>query len=98
ASVYIGERSYAACKSVSIGVAAVADGVDHLRRFRTGDSVVRAESAIFVAVDDAQGGEHVYGFGGFDVRLIRKRRTGTHGERAGERQHQSENFVLMAGE
>ena len=81
----------------SIG-AAVADGVDHLRHFRTGYDVIRTERAIFIALNYAQRGQHIHSLSLRDVSLIRERcRTGKHGERASERQHQCENLFLMAG-
>ena len=74
----------------------VADNEDHLRHFRTGNGCVRTEGAIGVALDYAQRRQHVHGILGLYIGLIRERRTGKHGERACERQHQCENLFLMA--
>ena len=92
----IGERGLVALVLGDGSVTAVADGVDHLRHFRTGYGLIGLERAIFIAVDHAQSSEHIHGLSGFDIRLIRECRTGKHGERAGERQHQCENLFLMA--
>ena len=80
-------------------VTAVADGVDHLRHLSTVYRAFRIEGTILIALDDTKGREQIHGFDviSVDIRLIRERcRTGEHGERAGERQHQCENLFLMA--
>ena len=95
----VGERRGNAFVSGSVVVTAVANGVDHLGHLRAGDSAIRLERAILITLDYAKGREQVHGVGviSIDIRLVRERcRTGKHGERASERQHQCENLFLMA--
>ena len=76
----------------SVGLAAVPDNEDHLRHLSTGYSAVRLEAAIGVTVDYTQSRQSVHSFGSLDVRRVRERRTGEHGECASKRQYQCKNL------
>ena len=77
-----------------------AQHVDHLRHLRTGYGVIGLERTVGVTVDYAQLNESVHDFIlDLDVRRVRERRTGEHGECASKRQYQCKNlFEILHGE
>ena len=93
----VGERRGYVFVSGSVVVTVVADGVNHFRHLRAGYRAVRLKRTILIALDDTKGREQIHGFGviSIDIRRIRECRTGKHGERASERQHQCENLFEM---